>query len=260
MHQNKEWVAVDYSKKIFLTFDIDWAIDEVIQDTCRILDDYNVSATFFITHLSPYLDVMRKNNNFELGIHPNFNGLLDGTGSGIGIGTIHGNFEDIISNLLEIVPEAVSFRSHCLTQGTRLSMSLREKLTYDLNYFIPLKANMPLKPFKNPANMLTVPFFFADDVAFTSGDFGNVNIKSYLNIGDSLKVFSFHPIHVFLNTECQLRYTQAKEYYKDYANLCKYINDVNFGTKDFLIQLLEMATKWGYTFHKINEIESEIYL
>ena len=39
-----------WENKIFLTFDIDWAHDEVIEDTLNLLSHYKVPGTFFATH------------------------------------------------------------------------------------------------------------------------------------------------------------------------------------------------------------------
>ena len=66
-------------EKLFLTFDIDWAHDDIIRDCVALVEDAGVKATFFITHESPIIDELRGNDLFELGIHPNFNGILNGT-------------------------------------------------------------------------------------------------------------------------------------------------------------------------------------
>ena len=67
-----------WENKIFLTFDLDWCSDEVLEYTLNLLEQFNVKAIFFITHYTKLLDRMKKNESFELGIHPNFNFLLNG--------------------------------------------------------------------------------------------------------------------------------------------------------------------------------------
>ena len=63
---------------IVFTSDIDWAPDEVIFDTIKIFEKFNVKCTFFCTHKSKILDECNR-DLFELGIHPNFNpSLIDG--------------------------------------------------------------------------------------------------------------------------------------------------------------------------------------
>ena len=61
-----------WEKKVFLTFDLDWAHDEVISDTMDLINESGVSSTWVVTHKSPILEKLRKQENIELGIHPNF--------------------------------------------------------------------------------------------------------------------------------------------------------------------------------------------
>ena len=120
-----------WQDKVFLTFDTDWAIDPVIEKTLDLIDEHDLSATIFITHDTPLLDRMRKNPNIELGIHPNFNFLLEGD---FRYGK---NYEEVINYYRKIVPEAVSLRSHSMTNNSRIS-SLLDKLGifFNCNYFL----------------------------------------------------------------------------------------------------------------------------
>ena len=67
-----------WGQSIFLTLDIDWAHDEVLNDTIDLLESSGIKATWFATHDTKVLERLRVNQNFEIGIHPNFNPLLDG--------------------------------------------------------------------------------------------------------------------------------------------------------------------------------------
>lgn len=99
---------------LFLTFDIDWAHDDVLNDTIDLVEEAGVAATWFVTHDTPVLKRLRDNPKFELGIHPNFNYLLEG-------GDRNGcNAREVIERLRVIVPEATSVRSHSMTQSTGL--------------------------------------------------------------------------------------------------------------------------------------------
>ena len=65
--------------KIFLTFDIDWACDEVIEDSIVLVESVGAAATWFVTHETPLLERLRNNPAFELGIHlvyPKFEGRV----------------------------------------------------------------------------------------------------------------------------------------------------------------------------------------
>ena len=93
----------------FLTFDIDWANDDVLNDTIDLIEDKDVTATWFVTHDTSLLSRLRQNSKFELGIHPNFNWLLEGDDRN------GRNAREVIERLLAIVPEATSVRSHAMT-------------------------------------------------------------------------------------------------------------------------------------------------
>lgn len=123
-----------WEDKIFLTFDIDWCSDEVLSFTLDIIEKNNIKATFFVTHETKLLDRMRANPNIELGIHPNFNPLLNGD---FRYGK---NIDEVVGYYKNIVPEAVSVRSHSLTQsGVIFPIFEKNNLIYECNTFIPLQ-------------------------------------------------------------------------------------------------------------------------
>ena len=70
--------ASSWEDSIFLTFDIDWVHDSLLAETIDLVEQARVKATWFVTHDTPLLDRLRANQKFELGIHPNFNFLLEG--------------------------------------------------------------------------------------------------------------------------------------------------------------------------------------
>src|SRR5258708_1040997 len=94
----------NFENKLFLTFDIDWASDEVLGYTLDLLEKYTICATFFVTHETPLLTRIRNNPRFEMGIHPNFNFILNGDSR-------YGkNPAEVIDYYLKMVPDAVSVR------------------------------------------------------------------------------------------------------------------------------------------------------
>ena len=215
----------------FLTFDVDWAQDEVILETIELLENYKVPSTWYITHDSEIINRLRKNNIFELGIHPNFNNLLNGNTDTLK------NAEQVFEYLLEIVPEALSFRSHSLTQSSRIiDLSKKYGLTHDCNHFIPYHSNISSMPWLHWNGMIKVPFFWEDDVACIEGL--SFSLKSLLS-QDTLRVFNFHPIHIFLNSESLERYERARPWLKNPSKLIKYKNFTNLGVKDLLIEIIE---------------------
>ena len=215
-----------WQSRRFMTFDIDWCHDEVLEDTIELVEKANIAATWFITHHTSCIERLRANPKFELGIHPNFNDLLQGdfrNGK---------TAEEVVDRLLEIVPEAKSVRSHSMTQSSRLlDLFANKGLTHDANHFIPLQAGISLKPYIHWNGMIKVPYCWEDDVAIIYEDFEPSQALS------SLMVFDFHPIHVFLNTEQMDRYERTRHEHGNPSKLKGYRFD-GVGSRDYLQQLM----------------------
>lgn len=227
-----------WREKIFLTFDIDWCSDEVLSYTLDILEKYKIKATFFVTHKTELLKRMRENSNIELGIHPNFNPLLNGD---FRYGK---NIKEVLAYYKEMVPEAVSVRSHSLTTNSTISQQLsRRGFRYECNQIIPHSSGVVIKPYRHwESNFITVPHFWEDDVHILYGD--KWSVESYLAY-EGIKVFDFHPIHLFLNSEKLERYENARVSFHDFNNLKIFQNRDVFGTENFLIEMIEKINKKG---------------
>ena len=88
--------------------------------------------------------------------------------------------------------------------------------------------------------MIKVPYFWEDDVHHLFE--WDWNVEKIANC-DGLKVFNFHPIHVFLNTENINGYEIVKNQMQNIEYLRSHINDKNYGTYKFLIDLIEKSIK-----------------
>ena len=207
---------------IFLTIDVDWASDPVIEFTIELLNRYNLSATWFITHETDLISLLRSNPKFELGIHPNFNFLMNGdfrNGK---------NAFDVVERLMNIVPESKSVRSHSMTQSSVvLDLFKSFGLEYDCNHFIPFESGICLKPWRHWNGIQKVPYGWEDDVFML--DYAALDALDITH-RNGLKVFDFHPIHLFLNTETIARYESAKPYLQNYPDLIKFKNNAEIGT------------------------------
>ncbi|NQY09925.1 MAG: polysaccharide deacetylase family protein [Flavobacteriales bacterium] len=226
----------DYNDKIFITFDIDWAADDVIAYCLNLLEKNDIKATFFVTHETKMLDRMRQSPNIELGIHPNFNFLMNGDFR-------YGKtFTEVIAYYFKMVPEAVSARSHCLVQSSPILDAFHDlKIKYDLNLFIPRVSNINLKPFDSwQDDLIRLPHFWEDDMHLTYNDPADVN--HYLDF-DGLKIFDFHPIHVYLNTEDMSRYNSARSVLQNMNELKTHVNTEHFGINDFFNNLIKEISK-----------------
>ncbi len=219
-----------WEDKLFITIDIDWAHDVIIEDTLNLLEEAQASATLLITHKTKLLSKLFNNKLFELGIHPNFNNLLNGTAEKSLDST------KVISKLLEIVPNAKCVRSHSMTQNSKLLDIFHQKqIKYDLNHFIPLESGIKLRPWKSWNGIIKVPYFWEDDIDCINNK--KHNMKDLL-LYEGIKVVDFHPIHIFLNTESLERYEASRIHLNNPKELKKMRFD-GYGTRSKFKELLE---------------------
>src|SRR5262245_37809023 len=117
-----------------MTTDIDWASEYCICELRSILEGFGVRPTVFVTHRSVEIDRWEL---AELGIHPNF---LPGSTHGLSV-------PDVIDHVLQIVPSAKTFRSHCFFDNTHVTRAIRERgILYDSNLCLHLQPNIvPLR-------------------------------------------------------------------------------------------------------------------
>ena len=215
--------AKTWQNKNFLTIDVDWAHDEVLTDSIGLVEKTGVCATWFVTHETTCLELLRRNPRFELGIHPNFNPLLSGNNS------LGRTAEEIVDRLLEIVPEAKSVRSHSMVQSSVLLDLFCDKgLTYDCNHYIPQQSQIILKPWHLWNGLIRVPYFWEDDLSCIYKDF--FDTTSLLN-RKGLRVFCFHPIQLFLNTIDINDYEETRNFHRKPNELIKYRKNSPHGAR-----------------------------
>lgn len=176
-----------------ITLDVDWAPDFMIDHAADILVGAKVSATWFVTHASPAIDRLREHPDlFELGIHPNF---LPGSS--------HGDSpEDILKHCLEIVPGSHSIRNHSLVQSTLLlDMVMKsEQIKTDGSLFLPYASNLePVTYSIGGRKIVRIPFYWEDDYEMEQRQ-PNWDAEVVIGTGNGLKVFNFHPVHLYLNS------------------------------------------------------------
>ena len=170
---------------------------------------------------------MAQDPRLELGVHPNFNPLLQGD---------H-RFDSmkVIERVMEIVPNACSIRSHSLLQSERLfDLFASQGLSHISNFFLPFNNT---QPFYLWSNMVAVPHHFQDNVLLRKDFSYSENI--YFDC--TLRVYNFHPIHIFLNSESIERYEAARPYFDDPAKLEEMRFD-GYGTRNRLIDLLKRCS------------------
>lgn len=233
-----------------ITFDIDWAPDAVIADTLALLNAANVQATFFATHSTSLFNGIQ---GHEIGIHPNFLPTKD--------------YRSELDRLMNLYPQAKGVRCHSYYQNTQiLDLFVEHGLEYDSNSVMFGCHN--IQPFKHWNGLVRVPIFWEDDINCL---IGNVWEPELLSLADpnSLFVFNFHPIHVYLNTEKLSRYEAAKPYYPDPIKLREFVNpeSTGIGTRVFLKRLLTLVKETRspstlteiVAFHKLHTYKLETY-
>ena len=152
--------------------------------------------------------------------------------------------QEVVERLLDIVPQAQSVRSHSMLQSTRvLDLFQRNGLTHDVNQFIPSGAGLILKPWRLWNGMTRVPYVWEDDMHCMFSETDQLEIEPSVLANDSslgIRVFDFHPIHVFLNTESLDRYERTRALHRTPEELIHHRYD-GYGTRSRLIDLLRLA-------------------
>ena len=185
---------------VVISLDTDWANDFILDFCVNHIIKNGARAVFFSTNRSEVLASI-DSLDFEIGIHPNFYNSLN-------------NFEKPILELKNIYPEAIGGRSHGLFCSSNiLSLYKKHGLKYESNNFLYLHPN--LCPTIRFEDFYSIPFFWSDD-KFLENNSKDKN--NHLDI-QGLKVYNFHPIHLFLNSPNYKFYEDNKEHYHDHSVL-----------------------------------------
>jgi hypothetical protein len=171
--------------------DLDWAPDHVLDDTRQLLGEAGLPVTIFATHSSAGVDRLRGLPRCEMGIHPNF---------------LDEQFE--LARLLADFAGTTGVRCHALYYTSRLlPLFHRHGIRYFSNDLMFLQPH--LAPYYDWSGLVRLPIYWEDDVhcEYFDGAFG----LEVLRLGQpGLKVFNFHPVHLYLNTAQPEDYQAAK--------------------------------------------------
>ena len=241
-------ILVFMKHQVLITLDVDWAPDFMINFVKDILIENNVKATWFITHNSDYVKELEKTDRFELGIHPNF---LNNSTQG-------NDTEDILSNLKKIVPTARSVRTHGLLQSTRILEKFHKyDIENDVSLFSPNSNNPP--EYQKFAKLYRFPYFWEDAVNMMEDK--TWSLPESILQEDGLKIFNFHPLHIYFNFHHIEQYEnfKAKNGYKfsDKSAVDEFINKNSNGAQTFFRDLVSaLSNQETYT---IQEIKTKIF-
>jgi hypothetical protein len=246
------WDRMEMPNEYLIGIDTDWASEAMISETARLLQDRGMKATWFVTHGSP--ETARLSGHpglFEVGVHPNFS--PDSTQGR--------SPEEIMRNLKRTVPAAVSVRTHRLLQSTPLLRLMREDfgMLYDASIHLPLTRNIVPHElhFKKDASMIRIPTFWEDGLELVKpAPCFSFKDASYHLPG--IKIFVFHPIHVFLNSTDHDSYLglKASMNFKDSNadDIQRYINRKDRGIKDLFLELLDFMKHGSFNRYCLAEL------
>jgi len=220
-----------WKSRFFLTIDVDWAPDFIIEYCKSFIEDLGIPSTWFLTHKSQELSALN-HQGIERGTHcnflSNFVGQQNATGS-----------EVIVRSARELVPEAVSFRNHSLVQSSRLLDQFAEQgFTHECNLLLPYIPVEFLAPWRHWNGLIRVPHCWEDDVWLLGGcqDLSSLLRRKH----GGLVVIDVHPIHLYMNTSDWLSYEKCKGVISDREQLeVIRIGNTGFGVRDAL------ESAWG---------------
>lgn len=208
---------------IVITVDTEWSPDPVLTNIVSLLDQYDVSATLFSTH-----DDTVTTDGHERGLHPNF--FKDKSE------------DEVLRDIATDFPEAIGLRSHGMYIHSALRSAYPEfDIQYESNYMQYLVED--LQPFWLLDEVIQFPVYFMDDFWLRSRESRRTlpDVGSLLDT-PGMKVFDFHPIHVFLNTPTIGYYQQNKKYY-DQPERLREERTSGPGVRELFINILEYIEK-----------------
>jgi hypothetical protein len=223
-----------------ITLDTDWAPDFMIDAAADALLAREVRATWFVTHASPAIERLREHPElFELGIHPNF---LDGSS--------HGATPDaVVAHCAALVPEARAVRTHCLLQSTPLHDALLSgsAVEVDVSLFLPGARDLePVVQWSPAGRLLRLPYVWQDNMEMYAPT-PNWNTAAVLD-APGLRIFDFHPVHVWLNSASFEPYENMKTRFVlgelEPADTARYRNS-RPGAMNAFLELADLLAKQG---------------
>jgi len=236
-----------------LTFDLEWAPDFAIEFVANELIQKKIKSTWFITHDSIAIRNLQNNPLFNFGIHPNF--LPNST---------HGEtIKEIMKNLMDIIPNPKSIRTHGLFQSSYLYRILVREYGIEIDSSILMPEIPNLVPhtvfFEHEGKpLIRFPIFWEDDIEMYN-PYRSWDLKNSKYNVDGMKVYNFHPLHIWLNSNNM----KSWEYLKSKNNLAElnenfakqHINEKPTGVRNLFKELCEhihLKQKFSSTFSELS--------
>jgi len=195
---------------IAISIDTDWVPDEIVEHTLKLLDKYSIPATFFLTN-----QINLDFSKHEIAIHPNFQSEIKDKSETIEVDDYEYR---ILSAIHSLYPDSKGIRTHSLYSFNRLYKLFSDfGLEYASNFEMPFQSD--IKPFPSRYGVIQVPIYMMDDFILKNYSIikkKHVEVfaaKNYITRKSGLKVFDFHPIHIYINTCSEEHYLSCKKHY-----------------------------------------------
>ena len=241
---------------ICLTFDVEWAADDVIADVVAELKKRDLAATFFCTQSGIEF------SGHERALHPNFrrNGdTMIALKSDSGEEFEHLDeatlFAAVIEKTKSFCPEAVGVRTHSLFFELQLLPVFRSNgLKYDSSMLMPLQPH--LGPHKTMWDIIELPIFYMDhfDLVNQASDF---RLQGLGLDRPGLKVFDFHPTLLFINAPTDAHYQDCKSVYGNSAALLAKRHEGR-GIRDLFLDLVDYIATHRHPAPMLEQVASAV--
>lgn len=205
---------------VVITFDVDWVPAYITEFIADILARSGTKATWFATHPCPSLARLRARADlFELGIHPNFRP-----------NSSHGKtVAEVLDYARKLVPEGRTMRAHGLLQSISLfdDIMRQTEVIADVTTYMPhLPELVPAEIWRAGRVMLRIPTYWQDELEMTRPNpVWDADRLVGAGTGSGVKVFNFHPIHVYVNRQDDGFFHDLIKEVKDLPNADKAIVD-----------------------------------
>jgi hypothetical protein len=227
-----------------LTGDQDWAPDWALGAMLEIVAAHDVPLHLFVTNDCETLHGTLP-AGMTLGIHPNFR---DASSHGA-------SPHEIIDFCQSLVPDAVTFRTHAITEDNYILCELaRRGFVADSNLVTFLQPG--LVPIIHSTGLLRFPIFLEDDIfMWWASPELHPGTLSTLFLTPGLKVLNFHPALVGINAPSVAYYDARRPELFGAPEPRRRIDPyTGRGVSTLLIDLITAARRAGHTFTPFPEL------
>lgn len=234
--------------RVFVTIDLDWASEVVIEETMNWFSQFNIPVTVFATHDSRA--IVERMDRIEVGLHPYFS-PNSSQGS---------NSEEVIENLSQISTNIPVYRSHRFLDSNqirehmaKMGMKASSNVCTDLD---------PVAPFKHRSKMLEIPITF-EDGNFLEREYSLESCNDIVQLISKCDIFvlAIHPMHFVLNTP---NYQWMRDIKDSTTRIrwnkmtCDEVTELRYSGRGIASFVKELLTKTQENGHKFEQFSSLI--